>query len=86
MHLDLKPKNIMFKNNSLIDIVLLDFGTSKIYKENESTKIVGMSPAYCPPEIKFEDSKNISPKSDIFSFGVFFVLLFYYIVDYYTNL
>ena len=34
IHLDLKPKNIMFKSSKLNKIVLLDFGTSKIYKDD----------------------------------------------------
>ena len=34
LHLDLKPPNIMFKNQSLTDIVLIDFGISDIYREN----------------------------------------------------
>ena len=32
-----------------------------------------MTAAYCPPEIKFSDESLISPKADIFSFGMFFV-------------
>ena len=45
----------MFKTEKSSDIVLIDFGISNIYKENESIKIYGMTPAYCPPEIKFGD-------------------------------
>ena len=29
-----------------------------------------MTPTYCPPEITFNNS-NISPKADIFSFGMY---------------
>ena len=61
VHLDLKPSNIMFKNESLTDVVLLDFGISHIYRNNESNKIMGLSPSYCPPEIRFDDSTKISP-------------------------
>ena len=71
LHLDLKPDNIMFTTNEMKTIVLLDFGISNLYKENEKTKIFGMTPAYCPPEIKFNDLSYISPKADIFSFGMF---------------
>ena len=69
--MDLKPDNIMFKSIELKEIVLLDFGISNIYKENKPTKIFGMTPAYCAPEIKFHDSSFITPKVDIFSFGMY---------------
>ena len=62
----------MFKSQELKEIVLLDFGISNIYKENEATKVFGMTPAYCPPEIKFHDLSYITRKADIFSFGMFF--------------
>lgn len=61
----------MFKDKSLNDIVILDFGISDIYRENQSVKIMGMSPAYCPPEIKLHDYSKISPAADIFSFGMY---------------
>ena len=35
--MDLKPDNIMFTTQELKEIVLLDFGISNIYKENEAT-------------------------------------------------
>ena len=34
VHCDLKLKNIMFKTKLLKDIVLLDFGNSKIFKNS----------------------------------------------------
>ena len=37
--MDLKPDNIMFATKELKEIVLLDFGISNVYKENEATKI-----------------------------------------------
>ena len=54
----------------------MDFGISNFFKENESIKIFEMTPAYCPPEIKFSNLSLISPKADIFSFGMY---------DYYKN-
>ena len=30
-----------------------------------------MTPFYCAPEIKYHDLSYISPKADIFSFGMF---------------
>ena len=74
--MDLKPANIMFKTNELKEIVLLDFGISNIYKENEGTKIFGMTAFYCPPEIKFHDLSYITPKADIFSFGMFSIAFY----------
>ena len=73
--MDLKPDNIMFKAKDLKDIVLLDFGISNIYKENEKTNICGMTPFYCPPEVKYHDLSYITPKVDIFSFGMFLIFI-----------
>ena len=64
----------MFKNSDFAEIVLLDFGISNFYKDNQDAKIFGMTIAYCPPEIKFWDEFQISPKADIFSFGMFFLV------------
>ena len=64
----------MFKSSNFEDIVLVDFGISNFYKDTENTKIIGMTPAYCAPEIKFSDSSLISPKADIFSFGMLSIL------------
>ena len=75
IHMDLKPDNIMFITQELKDIVLLDFGISNVYKENEATRIFGMTVFYCPPEIRYHDLSYITPKADIFSFGMFFNLL-----------
>ena len=61
----------MFKSKMFEEIVLLDFGISNIYKENKPTKIFGMTAAYCPPEVKIHDLSYITPKADIFSFGMF---------------
>ena len=34
VHLDLKPSNFMFCDESLTEIVILDFGISDLYREN----------------------------------------------------
>ena len=68
IHMDLKPDNIMFITQELKDIVLLDFGISNVYKKNEATRIFGMTPFYCPPDLLY-----ITPKADIFSFGMFLI-------------
>ena len=65
---------IMFKSSDFDDIVLVDFGISNFYKDNEYTKIFGMTTWYCAPEIKFSDLAHITPKADIFSFGMLSIL------------
>ena len=77
--MDLKPKNLVFNSHKFKKIILLDFGISKIAKENEETDVIGMSYCYCAPEIKEASKCQVSSKSDIFSFGMFFFALFYYI-------
>ena len=69
MHCDLKLGNVMFKTKKMKDIVLLDFGNSKIFKDNKesNTQVLGYSQGFCPAEV-LED--KVSLKSDIFSFGV----------------
>ena len=60
----------MFKSNDFEEIALVDFGISNFYKDNEHTKIFGMTPAYSAPEITYADLSHITPKADIFSFGM----------------
>ena len=36
-----------------------------------------MTPAYCPPEIRLNDFSAISPKADIFSFGMYIYFYHY---------
>ena len=61
----------MFRDESLTEIVILDLGISDIYRKSERTKLIELTPAYCPPEIKFHDLSIISPTSNIFSFGMY---------------
>ena len=77
VHLDIKPDNIMLKKKNSYDIILVDFGISNVYLKNSLTKIFGMSILYCPPEICFNTLSAISPKADIFSFGMF-ILIYYF--------
>ena len=85
VHLDIKPKNIMFKNQNCKKIFLLDFGITKFEKTAE-TEILGMSYFYSAPEISITDKSLISSKSDMFSFGMFMLIfskyLFYFRVLY----
>ena len=64
----------MFTTKSLNKIALLDFGISKILKNNaNSTNVLGISYFYCPPEVNMTAKSNISEKSDIFSIGMSFI-------------
>ena len=54
-------------------LILLDFGISELYQPNHEINVQGISVCYSPPEMKFFKEKSIvTPKSDIFSFGMFF--------------
>ena len=66
----------MFESSNYEKIVLLDFGISKIFKENLDTNITALSYYYSPPEISDSIKSRVTPKSDIFSFGMssFFLL------------
>ena len=70
-HLDIKPENIVFDKNFWP--VLIDFGFSKIYKNDKDEIILfdfeSGSPEYACPELK--KGKDINgEKVDIFSLGV----------------
>ena len=76
IHLDLKPKNIIFKSSKYKKLLLIDFGISKIFKQNKETEILGFSYCYSAPEVSIEEKSMISPKSDIFSFAMFIIIFF----------
>ena len=85
VHLDIKPKNIMFNNPNCKKIFLLDFGITK-FERNSETEILGMSSFYSAPEVSITDKSLVSSKSDMFSFGMFMLIfskyLFYFRVLY----
>ena len=66
----------MFVTSKLDQIVLLDFGVSKISKENNSTNMMGFSWRYSSPEVLSGEKSKVSPKSDIFSFGMLLFIFF----------
>ena len=84
IHLDLKPKNIMFKTKELNEIVLVDFGISKVFKHSKSTLMIAYTPDYIAPELKTSLKVTInSSAADIFSFGLYlFFSLFNYRICY----
>jgi len=78
-HLDLKPENIMFKDNKILKI--LDFGASVIFRTPYSNKIirssgiVGSEPYMAPEQFSL---KPYDPRTvDIWSCGIIFLAMFY---------
>jgi serine/threonine protein kinase len=71
LHCDIKPSNIMFRDNTYKKLVLVDFGIST------SDKCVGGTKSYFPPEnfVKVEQKKEfleeLSYKSDKFKYDAF---------------
>ncbi|XP_012576343.1 PREDICTED: serine/threonine-protein kinase 17A isoform X2 [Condylura cristata] len=69
VHLDLKPQNILLTSDSpLGDIKIVDFGLSRIMKNNEELREIMGTPEYVAPEILSYDP--ISLATDMWSIGV----------------
>ena len=56
IHRDLKPENILITNKDeddkdLIYVKIADFGTAKIFKENQNKNLLVGSPYYIAPEV-----------------------------------
>lgn len=76
IHRDLKPENLFLtrRPDGTPLIKVLDFGISKLFSgENDArrtqTAVVMGSPAYMPPE-QVRSSKDVDPRSDVWSLGV----------------
>ena len=72
LHLDVKPSNIMLDAKG--DIVLIDFGTSKVFDSSILNKTINTTrppytPGYAPYEQENGDVKYIGPHCDIYSLG-----------------
>ncbi len=75
LHLDLKPKNIMRRNDG--KLYLIDFGLSKQYDENDSPRstTVGLgTPGYAPIE-QANYKGSFAPTLDIYALGATFYKL-----------
>lgn len=67
IHRDIKPQNIIIKEDK--SVALIDFGISRIYKENENEDTVfGGTRFFAPPEQYGFMQTDI--RSDIYSFGI----------------
>ncbi|KAL7752470.1 Calmodulin-dependent protein kinase cmk2 [Sorochytrium milnesiophthora] len=69
VHRDLKPENLLFRNrDNLWDVVVADFGVSRVIDKDAALMTVCGSPGYCAPEILLEHGHN--RPCDMWSVGV----------------
>ncbi|MFC1859771.1 serine/threonine protein kinase, partial [Thermodesulfobacteriota bacterium] len=74
LHRDIKPANIMIDNNG--NSKIMDFGIAKIGTvASHDTAASMLSVHYVPPE-RFDPSKEVDVRSDIYSLGLVFYELF----------
>lgn len=71
LHMDVKPKNVMLKDNQCI---LIDFGLAKQYDEQgqpeSSTGLGAGTPGYAPLEqINYNGEKGFAPTIDVYALG-----------------
>lgn len=71
-HLDIKPANLMLRNDT--SIVLIDFGASKQFEDKEgktltSSSAIYYTTGYAPPEQISNNVKNIGAWTDIYALG-----------------
>lgn len=71
-HLDIKPANLMLRNNS--SLILIDFGASKQFEDKEGMTVTSSSAifytsGYAPPEQVGNNTKNIGAWTDIYALG-----------------
>ena len=72
IHRDIKPENILImerdnEDQDLLYVKIADFGTAKIFKENQNENLLVGSPYYIAPEVL---DKNYNEKCDLWSCGV----------------
>ena len=70
IHLDIRPKNILIKNNNA---VICDFGCA--IENKEPLKHIRKPDMWCAPEIQFD--LKVSDKTDVYSFG----LILWFLMD-----
>ncbi len=74
IHSDVKPENIIRTSDGRL--VLLDFGVSRGYLTESSSKGAPMavSPGYAPPE-QYQRNKSLNPTADVYALGATLVHL-----------
>lgn len=75
IHRDLKPENILVsgqESEGSYEIKIIDFGTAKIFQQNEVEKKVIGSSYYIAPEVLFQ---NYTEKCDLWSCGVMLYIM-----------
>ena len=81
IHRDIKPDNIMFgfRNGDFSDIILIDFGHSRILRKDQISSSRGIgTPHFSSPELllqQFDPKVSHNFKTDIWSIGVTVVTL-----------
>lgn len=69
----MKPENLIFRDENLNSLVIIDFGLSTIIKDNQPLYTRCGSPGYVAPEIL--NNLGYGCKADIFSLGVIMYIL-----------
>ena len=69
VHGDIKPENIMMKNNDFSDLRIVDFGLANYVREDSSA---GTSFYVAPERYKH---KQLTVEGDIFSLGITFAMM-----------
>eukprot|EP01084_Bolivina_argentea_P153810 268164_1 len=73
-HCDLKPENFVFKDKARTQLILIDFGMSKIIEYRKYFKTIAGSPYYVAPEVL---RNNYNEACDIWSLGVcLYIMIF----------
>ncbi|MDR1054668.1 MAG: protein kinase [Prevotellaceae bacterium] len=75
IHMDMKPKNLFFRDEKRTDLVLGDFGISVLFADGRDYAIITKqerTPSYAPPEfyIAIDGIINVTPKADFYSLGI----------------
>ena len=64
LHLDIKPENILFVDHKM---KLIDFGSAICRKQQNETRVIFGTPAYCAPEMK--TMGKLTERTDIYCMG-----------------
>lgn len=78
VHRDIKPDNIMFRNNG--SLVLIDLGIARFLDKSSLTKTINIygpcTPIYAAPEQLVNQKRNIDFRTDQFAIGITLLQLF----------